>query len=200
MNGSDDSDKDKMVGYGHPPVATQFQKGQSGNPKGRPKGRKGVGKIFRDALYRKVDVREGERVRSMPKIEAAIEVNLNKALKSDHRAFAKVMDVAAKLVILELAPNEQEFSENKDEAAESFAIFSRLLVELAQAKSEAATDKNAPPASLQRSRNKLPNPPGEKPGRPGRSVRLTRITGYDLHPTCGPGLQTSAWLNPDSMA
>jgi Family of unknown function (DUF5681) len=145
MNGSDDSDKDKMVGYGRPPVATQFQKGQSGNPKGRPKGRKGVGKIFRDALHRKIEVREGERVRSMPKIEAAIEVNLNKALKGDHRAFAKVMDVAAKLGILELAPNEQGFSENKDEAAESFAIFSRLLVELAQAKSEAATDKNAPP-------------------------------------------------------
>jgi DnaJ-class molecular chaperone len=91
MNGSDDSGKDKMVGYGHPPIATQFQKGRSGNPKGRPKGRKGVGMIFQDALHRKIEVREGDRVRSMPKIEAAIEVNLNKALKGDHRSFVKVM-------------------------------------------------------------------------------------------------------------
>jgi hypothetical protein len=99
-NGSDDSDKDKMVGYGRPPVATQFQKGHSGNPKGRPKGRKSVGKIFRDALYGKIEVRESECVRSMPKIEAAIEVNLNKALRGDQRAFAKLMDVAARLGIV----------------------------------------------------------------------------------------------------
>lgn len=146
MSGSGDSDKDKMVGYGRPPVASRFQKGQSGNPKGRPKGRKGVGKIFRDALHRKIEVREGERVRSMPKIEAAIEVNLNKALKGDQRAFAKLMDVAAKLGIVELPTIEQELSDNK-ESDEAFATIAKILDEYAAMKSEAATNKNAPPVS-----------------------------------------------------
>ena len=146
MNGSDDSDKEKMVGYGRPPIATQFKKGKSGNPKGRQKDRKSVGKIVRDALYRKVDVRESERIRSMTKIEAAIEVALNKALKGDQRAFAKLMDVATKLGIAELPTIEQELSDNK-ESDEAFATIAKILVEYAAMKSEAATNKNAFPGS-----------------------------------------------------
>lgn len=126
MNGSDDSAKDKMVGYGRPPIATQFKKGKSGNPKGRPKGRKGVGNIIWDALYRIVEVRESGRVRSMPKIQAVIEVNLNKALKGDHRAFAKVMDVIAKLGDLELPSNEKNLSD-KIQADEAFQKIAKAL-------------------------------------------------------------------------
>jgi len=113
MSESNDSEKDKTVGYSRPPVATRFQKGKSGNPKGRPKGRKNVGTIFQDALHRKIGVREGDRIRSMPKIEAAIEVALNKALKGELGAFAKLMDVAAKLGIVELPPQEKNNAEHK---------------------------------------------------------------------------------------
>jgi Family of unknown function (DUF5681) len=113
MSGSDDSDKEKTIGYKSPPVATRFQKGQSGNPNGRPKGRKSIKKIFSDALLRTIEVREGERVRSLPKIQVAIEVNLNKALRGDHRAFVKVMDVATKWGILEPAPDEQKIFANE---------------------------------------------------------------------------------------
>jgi Family of unknown function (DUF5681) len=127
MNGSDDSDKDKMVGYGRPPAATRFQKGQSGNPKGRPKGRKSVGKILRDALHRTIEVRDADRVRTMSKIEAVIEVTLNKALKGDHRSFAKLMDVADKLGIIELLPAEQKIFISKEDVASAREKLARLL-------------------------------------------------------------------------
>ena len=145
MNGSDDSDKDKMVGYGRPPAATRFKKGQSGNPKGRPKGRKSVGKILRDALHRPIEVREGERIRAMPKIEAVIEVTLNKALKGDHRSFAKLMDVADKLGIIELQPDEQKNFVSYEDVASAREKLTRLLEAKMEAM-EAGMAKDAPPS------------------------------------------------------
>jgi hypothetical protein len=41
------------VSYKNPPLHSQFQPGQSGNPKGRPKGSKNVRTILREALQRK---------------------------------------------------------------------------------------------------------------------------------------------------
>ena len=52
----------EKVGYGRPPVGTRFKPGQSGNPRGRPKGSKGIDHVLRQALDRRVpDPRRGGR-------------------------------------------------------------------------------------------------------------------------------------------
>jgi len=48
---------DYEVGYGRPPKATQFQKGQSGNPKGRAKGAKGLRTILNEEVHAKQTIR-----------------------------------------------------------------------------------------------------------------------------------------------
>jgi len=51
-------DDDYEVGYGRPPKHTRFQKGQSGNPKGRPKGSRNFATELEEVLEAPVPVTE----------------------------------------------------------------------------------------------------------------------------------------------
>jgi hypothetical protein len=95
--GTKDRKGDGLVGYGRPPVNSQFKPGQSGNPRGRPKQQKNIATILDDALRKKIRIRRGNKVYSVTKLEAAFEVILNKALAGDHHAFAKLIQVLDKL-------------------------------------------------------------------------------------------------------
>ncbi len=79
---SDDT-KDYEVGYGKPPKATRFKKGRSGNPKGRPKGAKGVNASLRRELETKITVREGSHEIRISKAEAIAKRLTAGALKGD---------------------------------------------------------------------------------------------------------------------
>jgi hypothetical protein len=79
------------VGYGKPPAGSRFQKGQSGNPNGRPKGTLNFITTFNRALKKKVTVTEGGRRVSMTKLDAAVNIMINKALKGDARALQQVV-------------------------------------------------------------------------------------------------------------
>ena len=74
------------VGYGKPPKHARFKPGQSGNPKGRPKGTRNLATDLNEELAEKIIVTEGGRSLKISKQRAMIKSLLAKALKGDTRA------------------------------------------------------------------------------------------------------------------
>jgi hypothetical protein len=74
------------VGYKRPPKASQYKPGQSGNPKGRPRGATGLNTLARDTLTSKVRVRTPDGEKRMSKMEAVLQKALELAMKGDARA------------------------------------------------------------------------------------------------------------------
>lgn len=81
-----DRENDYEVGYGKPPRHTQFKKGQSGNPKGRPKGAHGLKHDLRRVLDEKVTVTENGEQFQLSKQQLVLRQLSNKAIKGDLRA------------------------------------------------------------------------------------------------------------------
>ena len=83
------------VGFMNPPKNTQFQRGKSGNPRGRPRKPKDINTILQQVLDRKVRLREGDRQIT---IRNALIWKLRElTLQGDKRALAlqrKIMDEA----------------------------------------------------------------------------------------------------------
>jgi hypothetical protein len=79
-------DRNYPIGYGTPPKETQFQQGKSGNPKGRPSGRKNLATIARAAFDEVITVVENGKPRTMTKGEACVALMVNSGLKGEPRA------------------------------------------------------------------------------------------------------------------
>jgi len=93
MKGSKEMSDDYEVGYRKPPKKTQFKKGQSGNPKGRPKKSRDRSTIIKEELEQIITVKEGNKTVTMTKGEAVIKQMVNKAIKGDNRATKTVLDL-----------------------------------------------------------------------------------------------------------
>lgn len=79
-------DPHRPVGFANPPKSGQFKKGQSGNPKGRPKGSKSVRTILHERLNKRIKVREGGRTKTVSVLEAKIIQLIKSMIEGDDKA------------------------------------------------------------------------------------------------------------------
>lgn len=86
------NDADDPVGYGRPPKHSQFAKGKSGNPKGRPKGSRNFSTLLHDELNVKIPITENGNRRKITKQEAMVKQLANKGAAGDLKAIPLVMN------------------------------------------------------------------------------------------------------------
>lgn len=103
--GTGGRDAGYRVGYGRPPRHARFQKGESGNPTGRPKKkRRSTAELLAQELDRKIPVTEGGRLITISKRSAFVKSLVARAIKGDARAATQVLKFIETLETEEL-PN-----------------------------------------------------------------------------------------------
>jgi uncharacterized protein DUF5681 len=117
------------VGYGKPPPHTRFQKGQSGNPGGRPRGTgMRVKQLALDEAYREVAIDEDGEARMMPAIQAVIRAQLALAAKGNGPAQRAVLKMVQEIET-EISAIEAEEAARLADEARRIAYLRRLAEE-----------------------------------------------------------------------
>lgn len=88
----------ETVGYKRPPKARQFQKGRSGNPKGRPKNTRNLKADLAEELSSRISITARGRATSVTKQKALVMALVARAIKGDSRAATVIVNLVRQLL------------------------------------------------------------------------------------------------------
>jgi hypothetical protein len=95
-------------GYKRPPKATQFKRGRSGNPTGRPKGVRSLKTDLANLMEKRVRIREDGEQRYVSGQELMLLKLFEKVAKGDTKAIAQIVGMLMKLDAAKTSQNEPE--------------------------------------------------------------------------------------------
>ena len=113
-----DSAEDFEVGYRKPPADTRFAKGTSGNPGGRPRGKRSTS-LLEDVLnlaVGKISAREGDKIERITMQKALVRSLCHQAIKGSVPAARKIFELIKEARLSEeVAPPDTALSpENRE--------------------------------------------------------------------------------------
>lgn len=109
---------DYEVGNCKPPKHRQFKKGVSGNPRGRPRGRRNLSSTIEATWKEKVQIEENGEKRTVTKLEVTIRRFIQNAMSGDVQAlralaaFMPAEDTAAPQTVADLAEQDRKLLES----------------------------------------------------------------------------------------
>jgi hypothetical protein len=142
-----------QTGYKKPPVKNQFKKGQSGNPKGKPKGFKSLKATFEEVLRQPVRIRQGDRQMWLTRLHAMFVTMTTKAMQGDSKAFQLVLGVAEKFQMLSPAPSGAGADTSSLAWTEEDESLRPYFEHLRNSRSGPSTFKGGPPDSSSENKN-----------------------------------------------
>ena len=116
----------RKVGRGNPPKHTQFRKGTSGNPKGRPRGSKNLTTYLMEAARDQVTATVGGKARRISKIQATAMQLATKAAGGDQGAIAKFLDWMDEIETRAAAAKPSEFPLSAPDIEVLRAMYERM--------------------------------------------------------------------------
>ena len=89
------------IGYRRPPASSQFKKGSSGNPKGRPKGSSNFLTLLDKELAQKIVVTENGKKKTLTRLQAMVKRMVAGALQGDQKQLLALVEILRRTGSLE---------------------------------------------------------------------------------------------------
>ena len=101
-----EKERDYDVGFCKPPVHTQFKSGDGRKRPGRPKGQRNVATVLEKALNERTKIREGNKTRTVTKLDAIILKMINDAGMGNAKVQASLITLMKTVGLVDAADKE----------------------------------------------------------------------------------------------
>ncbi len=81
------------IGYRRPPKTSQFKKGKSGNPRGRPKGSTNFLTLLNKELDQPIVVNENGKKKTITRMQAMVKRMVSGALQGEQKALLSLVEI-----------------------------------------------------------------------------------------------------------
>lgn len=108
------------IGYKRPPKSGQFRKGQSGNPKGRPKSSRNFMTLLEEELDQPVTINENGKKKTISRMQAMTKRMVVEALQGDRKAFLTLFEVLRRTGQLEKTEIDAYLPENYESILDEY--------------------------------------------------------------------------------